>query len=168
MPHMRALASIAVEAGQLCGLTEEQINVFDVEQLLKITYMLVLNWKNTTNFKELKGDASLNKKASVLIASKAANLECFANKSEDWLRNICLEYGADPEKIAVANMFSVLAPIPYEKVKGGEWEREPLSLAKCCPSQEAADYFCCIGRPGCWPIDRSNFQPGSFIPLQAR
>ena len=59
MPHMRALASIAVEAGQLCGLTEEQINVFDVEQLLKITYMLVLNWKNTTNFKELKGQTIL-------------------------------------------------------------------------------------------------------------
>ena len=27
---------------------------------------------------------------------------------------------------------------------------------------------CCIGRPGCWPIDRSNFQPGSCIPLRAR
>jgi hypothetical protein len=27
---------------------------------------------------------------------------------------------------------------------------------------------CSIGRPGCWPVDRSNFQPGSCIPLRAR
>jgi hypothetical protein len=26
---------------------------------------------------------------------------------------------------------------------------------------------CCIGRAGCWPIDRSNFQPGSCIPLSS-
>ena len=92
--HMKNLMAIYVKSGLLMGIPEEDIETYDLSKFKTVSYILVLNWFNRWNFKELKDKPQEEVEAAIAKTAKELGLK-HSNKCEFYLDFLCEQFGVN-------------------------------------------------------------------------